>query len=155
MEPALGIIAAAACVLRPLFKNFYDLRTYGRSNAGRNPSTYDRIRHGIGRRRGNAFNEVLELGQKNAGIDAAGSASIYVGHTAPTSYIARNQGAEKVSRVLNKSINSSHSSQEELAERGGIQVLKTVEISRTQKQEQGGARGAWIQTVDPFQNHDI
>jgi hypothetical protein len=134
VEPALGVIAAAACVLRPLFKNFYDIRTYGRSNAAAHPSTYGRIRQGIGQGRSNAFEEGLELGQKKASVDRIKGAAIPDGHMTPTSYVVRAQMGEKVTRVLNKSINSSHSSQEELTGRGGIQVHKTVEVSRTQKQ---------------------
>lgn len=142
----MGIIAAAACVLRPLFKNFYELSTHGGSAYGQTGSSaYGRSRKSYGGGRSNAMEKGLALSQPGNAKNGAKSTVTSQGHVTPTpQYINGQARDKKVVRILNKSISSSNnSSQEELTGVvGGIQVSKTVEVSRTERPAHGESRNS-------------
>ena len=131
----MGIVAASACVLRPLFKKFYDLSSHGTypSRGATHPSARMRTRTGgisIAREEG------LELSNNAARINGAESIVTSGGHMTSMSNHISAQGRDKKGVTFHtKSLNSSNSSQEELAPKkgGGIQVQRTVDIVRTHR----------------------
>lgn len=149
MEPALGIVAASACVLRPLFKKFYDLSSHGTypSQRATQPSARGRSRTGgistIAREEG------LELSNSATKFNGAESVITSGGHvTSMSNHICAPGKDKKGVTFLTKNVTSSNSSQEELAPRkgGGIQVQRTVDIVRTHRRGDDDDSGSMSST---------
>lgn len=133
VEPALGIVAAAACVLRPLFKKFYDLSTRGTY-----PSQGSAHAYALHKSRNVGMitaREGLELIHDVNETNRAESVITSAGHmTSMSNHVTLQSRDSKGVTFLSKNASNS-SSQEELTpiKGGGIQVHKTVEVVRTNR----------------------
>jgi hypothetical protein len=136
VEPSLGIVAASACVLRPLFKKFYGLSSNGGSRTHQSQratggSTWNRVRTGG---RSQVGEESVELGKRpieNRSVITSGAPERSM--TSMSNQVGAQTRDKKGMIFTAKSLGGSNSSQEELtaAREGGIQVQRTVNVVRS------------------------